>query len=328
MMNDDRGGDHHVVTFPLGRAAWLFRPVLTRPDVHRVSLSWFVQFGAALQPATRFPSDIKAAEGHASLLTLKPYLDALIQSASAQSFIPLYLRSSLASVRELHNLIVTVLTADDSNVAFDQEKHNIWMKAFDVERLLNAELSIQPTYMVFPKRGYDIEVLISDGMQLFSEDCKRNFSDEEKYDINQSAKCLAFEVPTAAAFHVFRAVESVIRRYYEVVIGKLPAKRMRNWGAYIKQLRSCGADIKVLSVLEQMRDLYRNPILHPETQLTMDEALSLIGIAETAISTMVADLRKRKTEVLATFRRKKPFSDDRATNLGARTRRQVAADKL
>jgi hypothetical protein len=32
--------------------------------------------------------------------------------------------------------------------------------------------------------------------------------------------------------------------------------------------------------------------------------------------------------LLTTFRRKKPFSDDRATNLGARTRRQVAADKL
>jgi hypothetical protein len=31
---------------------------------------------------------------------------------------------------------------------------------------------------------------------------------------------------------------------------------------------------------------------------------------------------------LATFRRKKPFSDDRATNLGARTDRQVAADKV
>jgi hypothetical protein len=32
--------------------------------------------------------------------------------------------------------------------------------------------------------------------------------------------------------------------------------------------------------------------------------------------------------LLATFRHKKPFSDDRATNLGARPRRQVAADKL
>jgi hypothetical protein len=33
-------------------------------------------------------------------------------------------------------------------------------------------------------------------------------------------------------------------------------------------------------------------------------------------------------EGLATFRRKKPFSDDPATKLGARTRRQVAADEL
>ena len=35
-----------------------------------------------------------------------------------------------------------------------------------------------------------------------------------------------------------------------------------------------------------------------------------------------------ETGALATFRRKKPFSDDRATKLGARTRWQVAADKL
>ena len=35
-----------------------------------------------------------------------------------------------------------------------------------------------------------------------------------------------------------------------------------------------------------------------------------------------------RISTVATFRRKKAFSDDRATNLGARTRRQVAADKL
>jgi hypothetical protein len=38
--------------------------------------------------------------------------------------------------------------------------------------------------------------------------------------------------------------------------------------------------------------------------------------------------RQTPQKALATFRRKKPFSDDRATILGARTRRQVAADKL
>jgi hypothetical protein len=48
-----------------------------------------------------------------------------------------------------------------------------------------------------------------------------------------------------------------------------------------------------------MRELYRNPIIHPETQMSMDDALSLIGIAETAISTMIADLGKRKIGLLA-----------------------------
>ena len=39
-------------------------------------------------------------------------------------------------------------------------------------------------------------------------------------------------------------------------------------------------------------------------------------------------LRLRCPAALATFRRKKPFSDDRATKLGARTRRQIAAGKV
>jgi hypothetical protein len=227
MIEDDCGDDSRkVIAFPIGRATWLFRPILARPDVQRVSLSWFTQFGAALQPVTRFPGEVKSAEGRSSIFTLKPYLDSILQMASTRVF-PLYLRSSLASVRELNEIIAKVLSEEDGDGAFQREKHNIWMKAFDVERLLNAELSIQPTYMVFPKRAYDIEALISDGTQLFSEDCRRNFSNEEKYNLNEATKCLAFEVPTGAAFHIFRAVESVIRRYYEVVIGTLPTLKSR-----------------------------------------------------------------------------------------------------
>jgi len=36
----------------------------------------------------------------------------------------------------------------------------------------------------------------------------------------------------------------------------------------------------------------------------------------------------RLLRAVATFRRKKPFLDDRATDLGARTRRQIAAGKV
>src|SRR6266446_5386039 len=62
-------------------------------------------------------------------------------------------------------------------------------------------------------------------------------------------------------------------------------------------------------------------------------ALTLLGGGDartTGVNEFHSPLRLggRPAERLATFRRKKPFSDDRATKLGARTRRQIAADKL
>jgi hypothetical protein len=81
------------------------------------------------------------------------------------------------------------------------------------------------------------------------------------------------------------------------LVGTLPAKKSRNWGVYITNLRKCGAEQKIVSALEEMKELYRNPIIHPETQIEMDEALSLVGIAETVISAMIADMKKRATTI-------------------------------
>ena len=69
---------------------------------------------------------------------------------------------------------------------------------------------------------------------------------------------------------------------------------MRNWSAYIKTLRECGADEKVVLILDQIKDLHRNPIIHPEQRLTNDEALSLIGIMDSAVTAIIADMKQRK----------------------------------
>jgi hypothetical protein len=74
----------------------------------------------------------------------------------------------------------------------------------------------------------------------------------------------------------------------------MPKPKMRNWGTYIKNLKACGVNPKVVSILEQIKDLYRNPIIHPETRLDIEEALSLLGIAESAISAMVMDIVARQ----------------------------------
>jgi hypothetical protein len=66
---------------------------------------------------------------------------------------------------------------------------------------------------------------------------------------------------------------------------------MRNIMVYVKAIRSakCG-DERILSVIEQMSKLHRNPIAHPEVALTLDEAIATLGMAQSVITAMLAVL--------------------------------------
>jgi hypothetical protein len=74
------------------------------------------------------------------------------------------------------------------------------------------------------------------------------------YDIQQAGRCLAFNIPTAAGFHILKAVESMIREYHLRLTGKHIAAKSRNRGAYIRDLNNHGADIKVTAYLSHIKD--------------------------------------------------------------------------
>ena len=76
---------------------------------------------------------------------------------------------------------------------------------------------------------------------------------------------------------------------------------MRNWGAYIRILRTKGADEKVIASLDQIRELHRNPVMHPEETLSSDEATTLFGIAQSAILAMVNAIPRHRQQTLANF---------------------------
>ena len=263
--------------------------------MQRFSMSWFTQFGAALAPIKQSSfahNELDKADVTANIVllyTLNEYLKLLAD----ENITPLALKASRPTVRELNQLIERVLAADDMDSDFRNNRTSIYLTAAKLDTLLDSELAIQPAYFVYPKRAYDIDILATDGTQILSKDVRSLLTEEERYDIEQAGKCLAFEVPTAAGVHLYRVAESFLRRYYTAVVGKTPKRKMRNWGAYITNLRKCGADEKVLSTFDQIRDLHRNPIMHPETRLNIEEALSLLGIVESAISAIVADLQKR-----------------------------------
>jgi hypothetical protein len=76
----------------------------------------------------------------------------------------------------------------------------------------------------------------------------------------------------------------MMRDYYTKLSGKSLAAKKRNWGAFIKVLDEHGADKKVTGFLTHIKDIYRNPIVHPEVWLSSDEALSLFTVCLSAIT--------------------------------------------
>lgn len=256
-----------------------------------ISLSWFTRLANALRPlatAAYEPENAMEVFGNARgfLLTL-----------GDRSEFPLSLDASRPLVWAIQRESDEVVAAASGGpeVDFEAKRALIQDYASRLMMLLDADLAHQPVYCVFPKRAYDIQILTSDATQIFSAKVQAALTEEERYNIREAGRCLAFEVATAAGFHLFRALDSILQRYVRTVKGSLP--KNKNWGQYIKVLEDGGVDKKITSVLFQIKEFHRNPIVHPDERLDVEAALSLVGITESALSMIVADLEMRTPPV-------------------------------
>jgi hypothetical protein len=153
-----------------------------------------------------------------------------------------------------------------------------------------AEIDLLYSYFVTQKRGYDTMSLIHQADVLFPDELMSK-GPEAVFDIREAGRSLAFERFTAAVFHIFRSVESVVRRYWAHVSGGKAAPKVRTLGVYIAAMEKSGVgDPKVVAALRQLNTLHRNPLAHPDVALTLDETTAILGASQSAISTMRAGL--------------------------------------
>ncbi|HKN13052.1 MAG TPA: hypothetical protein VJX68_07625 [Candidatus Binatus sp.] len=82
-------------------------------------------------------------------------------------------------------------------------------------------------------------------------------------------------------------------KYLEAWGKKVEKASQRNWGKYTDLLKETGANKKVINSIDQIRELHRNPLLHPEDTLIMAEALNLWAICCSTIQGMIADIEER-----------------------------------
>jgi hypothetical protein len=160
------------------------------------------------------------------------------------------------------------------------------------EPILAAECNALDTYVISQKRGYSTPDLVDRAHVMLSSDAIRVLNGSVVTDIQAAGRCLAFDVPTAAGFHVLRAVEAVMSSYYTHLTGRDIPKQNRNWGLYLKKLKTVQShDPKIWGALDHIRDNYRNPIAHPEDTLTEGEAIMLFGLSLSVIELMAEVLR-------------------------------------
>jgi hypothetical protein len=247
--------------------------------VQRIDSYFFYQVGAALRPLAGLQFATTNSELRPLVWEGQRWLVALLQ----QSLIEL--RTSNAKGWELAQ---TLAQTSEALEKIDDEKLkeaaefltivSITTGVSSFQTLLSAELSLANVYVVGKKGGYDLRELTENGLSIFPGGLAEKVP-EAIGDASQAARCLAFELPTAAAFHMHLVLERVMRSYYDVVTGGKPHPEARKITAYIDAMKGHQVgDKRIFAALADVAKFHRNPVLHPDEKLeTTEDAIALLG---------------------------------------------------
>jgi hypothetical protein len=173
------------------------------------------------------------------------------------------------------------LTAEDAETLKE--------KASDLRKIIMAEAAGAFVYATTDKR-IDVSKLLNKPEALFHPDCFTKLSDIARSDFKEACKCIAFELPTAGAFHLLRGTESVLRDYYAKT-AKQNRIKQKEWGPLIKDLLSRkNQDATLLANLDNIRLSFRNPTQHPDKIYDIQEVQDLFGLCVDVVNRMAKKL--------------------------------------
>lgn len=267
----------------------------------RVNPYDFYQLGSVLHPLSDIKKSSTVVDNYSSLFFGAQQIEGLLKG----NLVPL--RVAKQACIELKKAIEALLPKPGANPQefatalgrqlTDYEASRVRLAAKNLETVLGAELQTSDTYLLDQKRAYSTPDLIERAEVVFSADTLAILPAVAVEDVKQAGKAIVFELPTAVGFHITRAAESVIRVYYKLVVGSDPDQR--NWGYYVGQLEKTNADKRIVTTIDQVRALQRNPLMHPEVVLTEDEAITLFGMAQGLIVALAGDIIKRRAATTA-----------------------------
>lgn len=272
----------------------------------RVDLVEYFELGEALQTARRATgmSATRVGSIYVNTYQLPHLLRRFIEDDNGFS----------ASKRVATELITTLsdwrreYVDNGGDDAFDKEL-NSWQfssinsKIEVLKNVFQAESRDVDVYSVSQISIYKTSELVSNGAGVIPPEIQRHVPAAALGEFNNAGKCLAFDLPTACGFHSLRALELVMHEY--LTSFGVKTTTMRSWNDYIKAAQKliadekikCKPSSKVAAMLDRMRELDRNPLMHPRDTLDIVSADMLFRLCAITVVEIARDQLQKKTSL-------------------------------
>jgi hypothetical protein len=252
-----------------------------------IDLPFFVELGARLEEASTIDPQARLFDAYFKVFPLRQTLERLSSGEHVQ----------LSATT--HDLTALQTAIDRFFRRHFQDEQGNWRSPpeearsqFELSSLVSsitqfrtvliADLRTVASFRIIGAGIFDVNLLVNCAHKALPESTRSNLPVEALEELDAAGKCLAFNLPTASGFHAMRAVERVMRTYLGHFFSQEEIKRWTNWGRYIQALEKAAATDKspkpskeAIALLGQLKDIYRNPVIHPDRVLSPEEADTL-----------------------------------------------------
>jgi len=264
--------------------------------MQRVNLHGMYRLGEALLPLKSrmaWSESTKLGSLYSKLATARGVFSPFLRSLGKR------LTTSKAPAEKIGELLDGLLSplddpSADISAAFEKEidgfEANALAEAIErFETVFAEEAALINAYLVDPKGPYDIGRIVSGAEKTLTPEIQAAMPAPAVDDYREAGRCLAFAVFTASGFHVLRSLETVVVAYLVKKSGKPVSERFRTWGAYAEALEKAHGKPELVGMVRQIKDLHRNPLMHPEDFLDEEEGIILFGLVTSAIVAFVRE---------------------------------------
>jgi hypothetical protein len=281
-----------------GQVEFLVRLAYAEGRVERINQFDMYRLGQALAglvALARQEKDIHPRAAVYHIWSARDEMDRLLHS-------PVSLGTSRSSAQTLASSLAAMFNEHFNGGKFPDSKSEpipSWefgmLKSYieKFETVFGEEMAEAAAYAV-PRRGiFYTPALVDAADECFPQDLLPHIPEKARVEWRAAGRCFAFNLLSASGFHVARAVEGTMEAYFQLLSNQ-PGQILKTWNDYIIELEKIqkAGRAPIPEGKTQMKDDYRNPIMHPRVVLSEGDTKMLFNNGESLIIAMAQEIGK------------------------------------